>query len=157
MANALVVFTSAHGETRRAAEAIASGLARTGRVRPILASAEDVLPETVRGSDVVVLGAWSSGREAAREARHLVGLLPAGMLDRKIVSVFDAGPGARHGAGARTLRQTLLEVDPGLHLAAPGISVPVGRAHGELPDPAIALCRQFGEHLAGIAAASGAP
>jgi len=155
MAKALVVYSSEDVATRWAAEEIASGIARAGRVVTTVVGVEELMAERVQASDIVVLGTPASARAALREMRHLEEILPPGILDRKMVSVFDAGPVGRHGAGARTLRETLARDDPGLHLAAPGISVAVDNARHELPEPELARCRQFGEHLAGIAAAHG--
>ena len=155
MAQALVVFDSSHHETRLAAEEIAVGISRTARVVAVVSSWKDLSAEKVEASGIVVLGSPASAREAAREVHELAAVLIAGALDRKTVSVFDAGTTSRYGAGARKLRESLQDADPALHLASPGISVVVNRSSGELPDSEVARCRQFGEHLAGIAAATG--
>jgi flavorubredoxin len=155
MARALVVFNSSHRETRLAAEEIALGISRGARVVTMVSSLEELSPEKVEASGIVVLGSPASAREAAREVHELAAVLAAGALDRKTVSVFDAGTTSRHGAGARKLRESLQDADPALHLASPGISVVVNRTNGELPESEVARCRQFGEHLAGIAFAVG--
>jgi flavorubredoxin len=155
MARALVVYSGADGATRHAAEEIASGMSRAGGVTTLIASVEEVRAERIAASDIVVLGSPASAREAVRELRHLTEILPAGTLERKTVSIFDAGTTGHRGAGARKLREVLREVDPGLQLATPGISLVVDRARRELSEPELARCRQFGEHLAGVAAAAG--
>jgi flavodoxin len=155
MGKALVLYSARDVATRWAAEEIARGIAGAGRVVPTVVGFEELLPERVLASDIVVLGSPASARAALAEMRHLEEILPPGILDRKMVSVFDAGPIGRHGAGARMLRETLARDDPALHLAAPGISVAVDVARHELPEPELARCRQFGAHLAGIAAAHG--
>lgn len=155
MAKALIVFNSAHRETRLAAEEIARGISREGVVATIVSSVEELSTAKLESSGIVVLGSPASVREATREAHDLTALLACGLLDRKTVSVFDAGPGDRHGAGAQKLRDSLLAVDPSLHLAAPGISVVTDRHTGGLPEREVSRCRQFGEHLAGLAVARG--
>jgi len=150
-----VVFNSSHRETRLAAEEIALGISRAAHVVTVVTSLEDVSTAKVEASGIVVLGSPASAREAAREVHELASVLAAGALDRKTVSVFDAGTTARHGAGARKLRESLQDADPALHLASPGISVVINRSSGELPESEVARCRQFGEHLAGIAMAVG--
>jgi len=155
MARALVVFNSSHRETRLAAEEIAQGISRTARVVTMVSSLEDLSLEKLEGAGIVVLGSPASAREAAREVHELAGVIAAGALDRKTVSVFDAGRMAAHGAGAKKLRESLQDADPALHLASPGISVVVPRPSGELPESEVTRCRQFGEHLADVAAAVG--
>jgi len=155
MARALGVFNASHRETRLAAEEIALGISRAGRVSTVVSSLEELSADKLQASGIVVLGSPASAREAAREVHELAALLGTGLLDRKTVSVFDAGPTARHGAGARKLRESLQDADPALHLASPGISVIVNGASGELPEEEVARCRQFGEHLAGIAVSLG--
>jgi flavorubredoxin len=155
MPRALVVFHAGHHETRLAAEEIALGISRAGRMVTVVSSFEELSTETVRASGLVVLGSPASAREAVREAHELAPMLASGALDRKTVSVFDAGLPALHGAGARKLRESLRESDPSLHLASPGISVVIDRSSGELPDEEVTRCRQFGEHLAGLAFAVG--
>jgi flavorubredoxin len=157
MAKALVVYSTDERATRRAAEEIARGIAGAGRVIPTVVGVEELLAERVQASDMIILGASASAKAAVREMRHLEEILPPGILDRKMVSVFDAGPADLHGAGARTLRRTLARDDPALHLVAPGISVTVDAARRELPEPELSRCRQFGEHLAGLVAARGSP
>lgn len=155
MPRALVVYTASDGSTKTAAVAIADGISRAGRVSTTVTSVEALLPGRVDGADIVVLGSAASGRAAVQELRRLAELVPAFALERKMVSVFDAGPQGRHGSGARRLRKGLLEADPALHLAAPGISLAVDPRSHELPEPELERCRQFGEHLADIAAAAG--
>jgi len=155
MAKALVVFNAHHHETRLAAEEIARGMAGAGPVVAVVSSVEELSPRKLEGFGIVVLGSPASVREAAREAYELTTVLPVGALDRKTVSVFDVGSLSRHGDGARKLREAFQAIDPGLHLASPGISVVVDRASGELPDAEAARCRQFGERLAGLAVAAG--
>lgn len=155
MSRALVVFDVSHRETRLAAEEIALGISRAGHVVTVVSSWEELSPEKIEASGIVVLGSPASARQAAHEIHELTTVLAAGALDRKTVSVFDAGPTARHGAGARQLRQSLQNADPALHLAAPGISVVIDRSARELPEEEVARCRQFGEHLAGLAIAIG--
>jgi len=155
MSKALIVFNASHRGTRLAAEEIARGISREGRVATIVSSVEEVSAEKLEASGIVVLGSPASLRDATREVHELTSILPAGALDRKTVSVFDAGPGFRHGAGAQKLRDSLREVDPNLHLASPGISVVFDRHHGGLPEEEVSRCRQFGEHLAGLAFARG--
>jgi flavorubredoxin len=155
MGKALVVFDPSHRETRRVAEEIAVGLSRAGRVVTVVTSWSELSAKKVETSGIVVLGSPASAREASREAHDLAALLVAGGLDRKTVSVFDAGPNARHGVGAKALRQSLQETDPALRFASPGISVVVRGARHELPEEEVVRCRQFGEHLAGIALAAG--
>ena len=150
-----MVFNSSHRETRLAAEEIALGISRGARVVTVVSSLEELSAEKVEACGIVVLGSPASAREAAREVHELVAVLAAGALDRKTVSVFDAGTTSHHGAGARQLRESLQDADPALHLASPGISVVVNRSSGELPESEVARCRQFGEHLAGIAFAVG--
>jgi flavorubredoxin len=152
---ALVVFNAADPVTRLAAEEIALGIARAGRITTFVSSLGRLSSERVAHSGIVVLGAPASAREAAREVHELEGLLAAGTLEHRTVSVFDVGPHSRHGAGVRRLRTSLQEADPGLHLAAPGISVLTDRVGETLPEPEAARCRQFGEHLAGLAVAEG--
>jgi flavorubredoxin len=155
MARALVVFNAAHRETRLAAEEIALGISRAARVVTMVSSLEDLSLEKLDAAGIVVLGSPASAREAAREVEGLSAAIAHGALDRKTVSVFDAGTTASHGAGARKLRESLLDADPALHLASPGISVVVRPSSDELPEAEVARCRQFGEHLAGIAVAVG--
>ncbi len=157
MTRALVVFDPAHRETRRAAEAIAEGIARGGRIVPVLSSRAELSAEKLLGSGVVVLGSPASTREAVRELRGLAGLLRQGVLDRKVVSVFDAGPSRCHGGGVRALVDSLHRVDPALRLAAPGISVGVRGTTHELPEGEVVRCRRFGERLAELARAAGLP
>lgn len=154
---ALVVFDPAHWETRQAAEEIAQGMSRAGRIAPVVASGAEVSEEKVLASAIVVLGSPTSARGTARELRELPALFRAGLLDRKVISLFEAGPTGPHGAGARTMLRSLRVTNPALHLAAPGISVEVrGREH-VLPETEVARCRQFGEHLAEVAGAAGVP
>lgn len=155
MAKALVVFNSQHHETRVVAEEIARGMSGAGPVVAVVSSVEELSAGKVKEFGIVVLGSPASAREASREARELTAAIPVGALDRKTVSVFDVGPAALHGGGARKLREAFQTVDPGLHLASPGISVIVDRTSGELPDEEVARCRQFGERLTGIAVATG--
>jgi flavorubredoxin len=155
MSNALVVYAAESAATRWAAEEIARGLAGAGRVVPTLVGAAALGAERVERSDLIVLGVPASARAARREVREMEGRLPRGLLDRKLVSLFDAGPPGQHGAGARTVRELLAEDDPALHLAAPGISVGVDGGLRGLPEAEQARCRQFGAYLAGIVAASG--
>lgn len=155
MVKALVVFNAHHLETRLAAEEIARGIADAGPVVPVVASVRDVSAGKVKGFGIVVLGSPTSPRDASREARELTTILPVGTFDRKTVSVFDVGPPAHHGEGVRKLREAFLAVDPSLHLASPGISLVVDGDSGELPEEEVARCRQFGERLTGIAAATG--
>lgn len=155
MTKALIVFNAHHAETRLAAEEIARGLAEAGPVVAVVSSVQELSAVKVRPFGIVVLGSPASAREATREARDLTTLLPAGALDRKTVSLFDVGPAARHGEGVRRLKEAFQAVDPSLHLASPGISVVLDRSSGELPDEEVARCRQFGEHLTGMAVASG--
>jgi flavodoxin len=155
MSRALVVFNASHRETRRAAEEIAAGISRAGRVTPMLSSLEELSDEKVAASGIVVLGSPSSAREAAQEVHDLAHLLASGALARKTFSIFDAGPTARHGAGARKLRASLRETSPSLRLASPGISVVVNGASGEMAEPEATRCRQFGEHLVDLAESFG--
>ncbi len=155
MARALVVFDPSHRETRRVAEEIAVGISRAGRVVTMVTRWDELSPEKVEASGIVVVGSAASAREAAKEAHDLAPLLIAGGIDRKTVSVFDAGPNSRHGIGVRALRESLQQTDPALHFAAPGISVVVRGTGRELPEAEVARCRLFGEHLAGIALAAG--
>ena len=157
MTRALVVFDPAHWETRQAAEEIAQGISRAGRIAPVVAGGSDVSEEKVLASAIVVLGSPTSARGAARELRDLTALLRTGLLDRKVVSLFEAGPTGPHGAGARAVLRSLRVTNPALHLAAPGISVGVRGKEHELPEEEVARCRQFGERLAELAGAAGVP
>jgi len=155
MTKALLVFNAHHHETRLVAEEIARGMSGAGPVVAVVASVGEVSAGKVKAFGIVVLGSPSSTREACREARELTTILPVGALDRKTVSVFDVGSATRRGEGAQKLREAFQAVDPGLHLAAPGISVVIDSSSGELPDEEVARCRQFGERLTGIAVAAG--
>ncbi|HYA10344.1 MAG TPA: hypothetical protein VEH10_01545 [Thermoplasmata archaeon] len=155
MAKALVVFNADHLETRVVAEEIARGMSGAGPVVATVASVHEVSAGKIKPFGIVVLGSPASSREANREARELTSVLPVGALDRKTVSVFDVGPAAHHGVGARVLREAFQTVDPGLHLASPGISVVLNDPRRELADEEVARCRQFGVHLTGMAVAAG--
>ncbi len=155
MVRAMVVFNAGDRATRLAAEEIALGIARAGRITTVVSSLGHLSPERVAACGIVVLGAPASAREADREVHALQSVLAAGALERRTVSVFDVGPSSRRGAGVRRLRASLQDADPSLHLSAPGISVLVGRVGRELPEPEVTRCRQFGEHLAGLAVAEG--
>ena len=155
MTKALIIFNAAHHETRAAAEEIARGMAGAGPIVSVVASVEELSAGKLQPFGIIVLGSPASPKEARREARELTSVLPVGALDRKTVSVFDVGPAPQRGGGARQLREAFQAVDPSLHLAAPGISVVVDRASGELPEEEVARCRQFGERLTGIAVAAG--
>ena len=155
VSRALVVYSTGAACTRVAAEAIADGITRAGRVSTVVASVHALQASRLDRSDIVVLGSEASDRAALAELRLLSALLPATALEAKMVSVFDAGPRGRCGHGARRLREGLRAADPALHLAAPGISLEVDPRSHELPEPELLRCRQFGEHLAGIAAAAG--
>lgn len=155
MGRALVVFDASHRETRLAAEEIAFGISHAAGLVTVISSWKALSVEKVEASRIVVLGSPASARDAAREVQELAPVLVAGGIERKTVSVFDAGPSARHGVGARTLRQSLRTTDPGLRLASPGISVVLRGSRRELPEEEALRCRQFGEHLAGIAVAAG--
>jgi flavorubredoxin len=157
LTRALVVCDPGHWASRQAAEEIAQGISRNGRIAPVVASGSEVSEEKLRASAIVVLGSAASAREAAREVRGLTTLLRTGRLDRKVVSVFDAGPARLHGAGVRALVRTLQATDPALHLSAPGISVGTRGERHELPEEEVVRCRQFGEHLAELAGAVGTP
>lgn len=155
MGKALVVFDPSHRETRLAAEEIAVGISRTAGLVTVVSSWEELSVEKVETSGIVVLGSPASARDAAREVQELAPVLVAGGIEHKTVSVFDAGPSARHGVGVRTLRESLRSTDPALRLASPGISVVLRGSRHELPEEEVVRCRQFGEHLAGIAVAAG--
>jgi flavorubredoxin len=154
---ALVVFDPAHWETRQAAEEIAQGISQAGRIAPVVAGGAEVSVEKILASAIVVVGSPSSARETARELRGLAALGRIGLLDRKVVSLFEAGPTHPHGAGVRAMLRSLRVTNPALHLASPGISVGIrGKGH-ELPEEEVVRCRQFGEHLAELAGAAGLP
>ena len=155
MPRALVVFNAHHLGTRWAAEEIARGITDAAPLLTVISSVEELSEEKVAASGIVVLGSSGSARDAAREVEQLSARCPPGSLLRKTVSVFDAAGPGQHGEGARQLRESLREVVPALHLAAPGISVDVGRRRRGLSEPEAARCRQFGEHLAEVARAAG--
>jgi hypothetical protein len=121
----------------------------------VISRVDELSPEKVRASGIVVLGCSGSAREAAREVEQRTARFPPTTLVRKSVSVFDAGAAGQHGPGARQMRESLLEVAPGLRFASPGISVAVPTHRADLPEEEVVRYRQFGEHPAEVARAAG--
>ena len=92
---AIVIYESMFGNTRRVAEAVARGLARSGEVR--LARADEVRPVDLAGADLVVVGApthaWGLPRTNTR--REAVTTANRGDNDLILEPAAERSPGVR--------------------------------------------------------------
>ena len=92
---AIVIYESMFGNTRRVAEAVARGLARSGEVR--LARADEVRPGDLVGADLVVVGApthaWGLPRTNTR--REAMSTADRDDNDLILEPAADSSPGVR--------------------------------------------------------------
>jgi len=85
--NALVVYYSKFGNTRRVAEAIAHTLESKGAVRVV--SADDLAASDLAGSDLVVMGSPTHRMKLPEGVQSLLRALPGGALQGACVATFD--------------------------------------------------------------------
>jgi flavodoxin len=85
--NALAVYYSKFGNTRRVAEAIADTLKSKGAVR--VTGTDELTASDLQRSDLVVMGSPTHRMKLPEEVQSILKALPAGALEGASVAAFD--------------------------------------------------------------------
>ena len=85
--NALAVYYSKFGNTRRVAEAIADTLKSKGAVR--VTGTDELTASDLQRSDLVVMGSPTHRMKLPEEVQSILKSLPAGALEGASVAAFD--------------------------------------------------------------------
>ncbi len=121
--NALVLFFSKTGHTKRAAEEVAAGLESAG-ISATVKGFADTDPEEVKGFSVVAVGSPTHGGKPARKVRGFMKGLPKKSLKGKRVAAFTSYGGARGNHTIKVFKKMLKK--KGAKHIVPGVAVKAG-------------------------------
>lgn len=108
MRQAIVVFDTRFGNTKKVAEALVRGLSRTPGVRAELAPIGETRIGTIEQADLVAVGGPTEGFGESRHVKDLFAYLDAYDLHRKFGFAFDThAPGHFHGSAAKKIEDQL--------------------------------------------------
>lgn len=148
MKQAIVIYESVYGNTRKLAEAIAEGISNSGDIEvQVLKTSEVHHTDDLSGFDGILFGCPNHNQEPARNMLKFLDRATIVHVKCKIGAAFDTYTGGNKGVAVEKLEATLREKMPGIELISRGFSARVDDRKGPLADGELAAGKEFGKRF----------
>lgn len=145
--NAIVVYFSKFGNTKKVAEAIAQGLEQDKNVR--IVSSDELVPVDFDGVDLVVMGSPTHKMNLPESVRQVFDQLPHKIIKGKLIAAFDTSykmsGWLNHFTAGKKLTRKLRKLG-GKRITPPEIFL-VAEREGPLFEGEIARAKEWGTSI----------
>jgi len=148
MTQAIVVYESKYGNTRRVAEAIVDGMNQVPGMEAVLTELNEVDPAHIDEFDVILVGSPNHMGRATKNVSKFIDKLGKLNLARKQGEVFDTYLAKDFAKAVGKMEKQIGDKVPSLSLLTPGLSVRVDGMKGPISEGELPRCREFGLKIA---------
>jgi len=141
--NAIIVYESMFGNTKKVAEAIAENLNNIEKIETVIKTAKDVDPMEVLDYDLILIGSPNHMGGPTRDIKKFICKLEKIGLKGKKGATFDTYVRKNINKAVRKMERKITEKVPGLELITPGLSVKVGGISGPVLEEELPKCNDF--------------
>jgi len=141
--NAIIVYESMFGNTKKVAEAIEENLNNIEKIETVIKTAKDVDPMEVLDYDLILIGSPNHMGGPTRGIKKFICKLEKIGLKGKKGATFDTYVRKNINKAVRKMERKITEKVPGLELITPGLSVKVGGISGPVLEEELPKCNDF--------------
>ncbi len=147
MKNALIVYDSKFGNTKRLAEEIAAGIQEAGEIQCKVENIKDLDRGEAASFEAVLFGCPVHVMRATRGIIGAIKKVAKDGLDGKLVTTFETYMGNHNGKALRKMEELLTKKTPEARLVTPGFSALVDGYEGPLNEEDAARGKEFGKMI----------
>ncbi|UCE09497.1 MAG: flavodoxin domain-containing protein [Candidatus Thorarchaeota archaeon] len=148
MKQAIIVYESKYGNTKRIAEAIGQGIRASGEIECVVVATGEIHTGDLSEYDAVLFGCPNHNQAPSRGMLAFIGRASIVDLDGKLTTVFDTYMGRNKGVAMAKLEAEVREKLSGLRLLEDGFSAKVKNRDGPLEETEIPQAIEFGKAVA---------
>ncbi|MHA1961624.1 MAG: flavodoxin family protein [Candidatus Thorarchaeota archaeon] len=147
MKKGLIVYESKYGNTKRIAEAIATGIRTEGKIECKVVATGEIHTDDLSKYDAILFGCPNHNQAPSRGMIAFIGRASIVNLDGKLGAVFDTYMGGNKGVALTKLESEVREKLSGLKLVGEGFSAKVEGRDGPLVEAEVSRAIEFGRGL----------
>lgn len=148
--NALVVYDSKYGNTKKVAEQILEGLKENEGIDTTLGNIKEITPQQLADYDALIIGAPNHMGQPSRASKKFIDQVDKQGLKVKWAAAFDTYFQRERyfGKAMKKLEKHLNEKLPNLKLIQPGLSIRVTGVNGPIAEGELPKAKEFGLRIA---------
>lgn len=148
MTNAVIVYESVYGNTKKVAESIAEGMRKNEGVMCKVVKTSEVHTDDLDDYDIILFGCPNHNQEPARNMSKFIERAAIVNLEGKVGAAFDTYTGGNKGIALFKLESFIRKHLRGFELKVDGLSIEVADRKGPLVENAISDAQEYGRKIA---------